>query len=95
VRAAQEDLDFGSRSGRQEEREDEGELIESAEGVSFILVAPGYSLREFKVGVTNAKLRVSAPDFELARPVHCKVDPSSQETGYNNGVLSVRLAKSV
>lgn len=78
-----------------ENKIDSGELTEGAESVSFILMAPGYLSWEFRVGVAEGELRVEAPDFFLTKPLHCRVEKSSLQTRYNNGVLSVRLAKAL
>lgn len=72
---------------------DTGELTEGPESVSFVLMAPGYRPWEFRIGVAEGELRVEAPDFFLTKALHCGVDRSSLQTRYNNGVLSVRLAK--
>ncbi|MDG6909304.1 MAG: hypothetical protein JRN08_02950 [Nitrososphaerota archaeon] len=92
VRAAQNDLD-GVPSVQSPEPRDKGELVERAEFVSFILMAPGYCLRDFGVVIAGTELRVEAPDFDLVRRLGCAVEPSSVRTEYRNGVLSVRVAK--
>lgn len=72
---------------------DGGELVERPDFVSFILMASGYCVKDFKVKVVGGELRVEAPDFEVRRPLACRVDGSQVRTGYRNGVLSVRVAK--
>lgn len=93
VRAAQEDLEVSRRPAMRESRIDAGELTEGPESLSFVLLAPGYRSWEFRVGVAEGELRVEGPDFFLTKPLHSKVDSASLRTRYNNGVLSVRLAK--
>ena len=72
---------------------DGGELVERADSVSFIMLASGYCLKDFKVRVVGGELRVQAPDFEVDRALDCRVDPQGVRTDYRNGVLSVRIAK--
>ena len=72
---------------------DRGELVERADSVSFIMLASGYCLKDFKVRVVGGELRVEAPDFEVNRPLDCRVDPQGVRSDYRNGVLSVRIAK--
>ncbi len=93
VRAAQEDLDVSRRPPMRDNRIDTGELTEGAETVSFVLIAPGYHTWEFRVGVADGELRVEGPDFFLTKPLYCRVDVTTLKTRYNNGVLSVRIAK--
>ncbi|MDG6991529.1 MAG: Hsp20/alpha crystallin family protein [Nitrososphaerota archaeon] len=88
VKAAQDDLDR-----IREKKGDDGELLEGADSVSFLLLAPGYSRRDITVAAQADKLVVEAYDFKIARPLGCTVDPSSARTTFVNGVLSVRLAK--
>jgi hypothetical protein len=75
------------------ESRDKGELVERSEFFSFVLMASGYCLRDFKVKVVKDELRVEAPDFELTKPLGCKVDSLGLKTDYRNGVLSVRIPK--
>ena len=91
VRAAQQDLEDGSRVEVPESK-DLGELVERPDSVSFVLMAPGYCLRDFKVTVVRDDLKVDAPDFDLKRPLGCKVGPGIR-TEYRNGVLSVTIPK--
>jgi HSP20 family molecular chaperone IbpA len=91
VRAAQQDLEGASRMESAESK-DRGELVERSQSVSFVLMAPGYCLRDFKVSVGRDKLHVEAPDFEITRVLRCKVDPAIK-TEYRNGVLSIRIPK--
>jgi HSP20 family molecular chaperone IbpA len=92
VREAQEEVD-GSGFGEERGDRDQGEVIEGAYAVTFILIAPGHGEREFEVRVSKDSLRVEADGLELIRRLRCRVDPSSLEHTYRNGVLSVRLAK--
>ena len=92
VRAAQRDLEGGSRVEVQESR-DRGELVERKDSVTFILMVPGYSNEDFRVGVARGVLRIDAPDFELTRAVGRTVDSVGVKTEYRNGVLSVRIPK--
>lgn len=92
VRAAQEDLDVGSRVEAPKSK-DKGELVERPDFFSFILIAPGYCLKDFDVKIARGGLKVEAPDFEMTRPLGCEVEPSGIRTEYRNGVLSVRIAK--
>jgi len=91
VRAAQQDLDGASRT--EIGSEVTGELVERPDFVSFVLMASGYSLKDFKVKIERDELRVQAPDFDLTRPIGCRVEASGITTDYRNGVLSVRIAK--
>ena len=92
IRAAQHDLDGASRMELQGSQ-DSGELTERPESVTFILMAPGYCLRDFKVRVVKGELRVEAPDFEVTRALGCPVEPSGAGVDYRNGVLSIRVPK--
>jgi HSP20 family molecular chaperone IbpA len=69
-----------------------GELVERSNFVSFVLMAPGYCLRDFRVRVKQDKLHIDAPDFELTRALRCRAG-SAVKTEYRNGVLSVRIPK--
>jgi len=91
VRAAQQDLE-GAPGTNVPESKDRGELVERPDSFSFVLMASGYCLRDFKVRVARDELKIDAPDFELTRPLRCKVDPDIK-TDYRNGVLSVRIPK--
>ncbi len=92
VRAAQQDLDGAARM-ELPESDDRGELVERSGFMSFIMMAPGYCIRDFKVKVVRDELRVDAPDFEVTRTLGCGVDPAGVRTDYRNGVLSVKIAK--
>lgn len=92
VRAAQQDLDGASRMEVPGSK-DGGELVERPGSVSFILLASGYCLKDFRVKVVGGELRVDSPDFEITRALGCGVDPHGVKTEYRNGVLSVRVAK--
>ena len=91
VRAAQQDLE-GASSIKATGSKDRGELVERSDFVSFVLLAPGYCLRDFKVKVARDEIHVEAPDFELKRTLRCRVG-SDIKTEYRNGVLSVRIPK--
>lgn len=90
VRSAQQDLDGASKGDQERDR---GELVERPAFFSFILMAPGYCIRDFKVRVVRDELRIDAPDFEVTRRLGCRVDLPGAETDYRNGVLSVRVPK--
>lgn len=75
------------------ESEDDGELVEGPEFISFVLMAPGYCMKDFKVEVARRELWVEAPDFEVRRALGSPVDPSGAAVDYRNGVLSVRIPK--
>lgn len=92
MKAAQRDLETASPSSH-DEGPDEGELVESATQVTFVLLASGYCARDFAVSAGHGELRVDAPDFQIVRRLPCKVDGASLVTRYVNGVLSARLAK--
>jgi len=92
VREAQEEID-GSGFGLEGENRDQGEVIEGTYAVTFILIAPGHGERDFDVKASKDSLRVEADGLALIRRLRCRVDPSSMERAYRNGVLSVRLAK--
>ena len=91
VRAAQHDLDGSSAEA---EPGDRGELVERQDSVSYVLLAPGYSLKDFLVEVVEGELRVDAPGFGFRRELGCRVDAAGIRTDYRNGVLSVRIGKS-
>ena len=74
---------------------DPGELIEGADEVTFIMVAPGRTRMDLDVKAEDDRLRVESYDFKIVRPLHCIVDPSTAKTTYVNGVLSVRVAKRI
>lgn len=88
VSGAQRDLDF-----LRTEEVYTGELIEGAEGVTFVLIAPGYSRRELSVKAGADRLVIEASDFKIAKPLGCTVDPNTARSTYVNGVLSVRVDK--
>jgi HSP20 family molecular chaperone IbpA len=67
--------------------------VERADSVSFVLMAPGYCLRDFKVKVVKDELRVEAPDFEVTRGLGCRVAQSGARADYRNGVFSLRIPK--
>ncbi|MDE1853601.1 MAG: Hsp20/alpha crystallin family protein [Thaumarchaeota archaeon] len=93
MRAAQQDLEGGwTGDGRGGER-DGGEVIQSATEVTFILITPGYSARDFLARADETHLRVAMPGDEMVRQLACTVDPSTLRTSYVNGVLSVRMSK--
>ena len=92
VSAAQQDLDGAARMEVPESKE-RGELVERAEFVSFILLAPGYGLKDFKVGVAGEELRVEGPDFEVRRRLRCRVESSRAKAECRNGVFSLRIPK--
>ena len=73
--------------------EDRGELVERPGAVSYVLIAPGYCVKDFKVTVVKGELRIDAPDFEVTKRLGCRVDPLEIRTDYRNGVLSVRIPK--
>ena len=75
------------------ESRDRGELVERRDFFSFVLIAAGYSPKDFEVKVVREELRVEAPDFEVTRPLGCRVDASRVRAEYRNGVLSVRVPK--
>ncbi|MDE1858543.1 MAG: Hsp20/alpha crystallin family protein [Thaumarchaeota archaeon] len=88
VRAAQEDMD-----GLRSKEADGGELIEGPDAVTFVLMAPGYSGRDFRATAEADRLKVEAYDLKIERPLGCTVVPSSARSTYINGVLSVRVDK--
>ncbi len=92
VRAAQNDIDGAPKSEAQDTR-DTGELVERSDSISFILMASGYCIRDFRVRVVKGSLRIDGPDFEVTRPLGCKVESRAVKTDYRNGVLSVRVLK--
>ena len=92
VRAAQQNLDQAPTTEPAGPR-DRGELVERREFISFILMAPGHCIRDFRVRVVKEELRIDAPDLEVRRPLGCRVDPLAMKTDYRNGVLSVRMPK--
>ena len=94
VRAAQEDLDGASRMETPESA-DRGELVERAEFISFLLMAPGYCAKDFRTWVAGDELRVEAPDFGVTRALGCSVEASEVRSEYRNGVLSVTIPKRV
>lgn len=94
VKAAQQDLDEASRM-EVGESDDRGELVERADSVSFILLAPGYCLKDFKVRVSGDELRVDAPDFEITRTLGSRVEGPRAKAEYRNGVFSLRMPKKI
>ena len=72
---------------------DEGEMIEGAETVTFVLLIPGYSGRDIRVKAEPDRLRVDAFDLAIVRPLGCTVDTTTVRSTYVNGVLSVRVDK--
>jgi HSP20 family molecular chaperone IbpA len=91
VRAAQEDME-GAPS-RTEEKRDSGEIIESPDEVTFLLLAPGYNHRDISVRAEKDKILVQTPGLSLEKELHCFVDSSTLSFRYVNGVLSARVAK--
>ena len=67
--------------------------MERPEFVSYILMAPGYCIKDFKVKVVKEEVRIDAPDFEVRRPLRCRVDSLAAKTDYRNGVFSVTIPK--
>ena len=67
--------------------------MERPDSFTFVLLAPGYCAKDFRARVVKRELKIDAPDFEVARPLWCRVDPAALETDYRNGVLSVRVPK--
>ena len=92
ARATHRELDGWPGTGASAPK-DRGELVERTDSISFILMAPGYLLRDFRVTAYRGVLRVLAPDFDVARPLACRVDPREVATDYRNGILSVRIPK--
>jgi len=76
------------------ESRERGELVERSNFVSFVLMAPGYCLRDFRVRVLKDELHIDAPDFEMTRALGCRAG-SAIKTEYRNGVLSVRIPKKI
>lgn len=73
--------------------DDEGELIEGPERVTFVLQAPGYWEEDLHVSASEAGLEVKAPDFTVRRQLPPDADVSDLEKRYANGVLSVTIKK--
>lgn len=76
-------------------REREVELIEGIDDVTLVLEAPGYRAGGLRTSVSDYAVSVYAPDFSLTKAIPFKVDPSSASWGYSNGVLWVRVQKSI
>ncbi|MDG6920052.1 MAG: Hsp20/alpha crystallin family protein [Nitrososphaerota archaeon] len=84
----------GREGGKKAEEEaDPGELIEGADEVSFVLMAPGHTRVDIDVKAEDDRLRVESYDFKIVKLLRCVVDPSTAKTTFVNGVLSVRVAK--
>ncbi|MDA4124180.1 MAG: Hsp20/alpha crystallin family protein [Thaumarchaeota archaeon] len=74
-------------------RRDDGELMESASRVTFILNAPGYWQEDLHVSVSADEVEVRGPDFVVRKRFLPDVDPASVEKSYTNGILEIRLKK--
>ena len=61
--------------------------MERVDSISFILLAPGYLSKDFRVTADRGVLRIAAPDF-VARPLACGVEPQGMVAEYRNGILS-------
>jgi HSP20 family molecular chaperone IbpA len=88
VRSAQQDIE--KVPGMEE---DAGELIEDSDSFTFVMMAPGYAVRDVHVTLDVFTLTVETRDFRVNRALRSPVDPASARSTYLNGVLSVRVDK--
>ncbi len=80
------------RGKTQGEKRDEGELIEYAAHLTYLLHAPGYRANELSVSLLGGELVVAGPDFTLRKPVSFEGACTVTAT-YINGVLCARVEK--
>ena len=87
------DSEHGTRTS--EERQRNGELIESSNHLSFILHAPGYSSCDLRAAIVHQELVVEGPDFSIRRPLRASVKPSTLSSTYVNGVFHARVQRAL
>ncbi len=93
VRDAQDSIDKGRTEPEANRGFDQGELVERADHISFVLMVPGCRLGETNIEVAGGTLKVGTRSVSIARKLHCRVDPASLEASCVNGVLCIRVAK--
>ncbi|MBI3841050.1 MAG: Hsp20/alpha crystallin family protein [Thaumarchaeota archaeon] len=69
------------------------ELVEALNFVVLIVDVPGFGEHELKATVTEETICVEGPTFSVSQTLSCRVTPSTVETQYRNGVLSVKATK--
>lgn len=82
-----------SQPALQRQSEEDDEVIDASESVTYILHAPGYTQDQLRISVQRDEIEVKTPDFMRRRRLTAQVDPDTVESKYLNGVLSVRVKK--